>query len=148
MKLLKLSYIQEQHDAAERQLKSLKKVDSLDFGPDQEYYSLNGECYHFTEKYNYKLCPFDKSEQDGTSLGTIIKLSAQTKTLDLLKLSKPQFIFNVSQYVIFLGKWEGWVGDQYKMMKYSNGQGCWNGPARSTTVEVSVTTLLSLLYTQ
>ena len=69
MKLLKLSYIQEQHDAAERQLKSLKKVDSLDFGPDQEYYSLNGECYHFTEKYNYKLCPFDKSEQDGTSLG-------------------------------------------------------------------------------
>jgi len=92
----------EQHDAAERQMKQLKKVDELDFGPDQEYYALNGQCYTFTEKYNYKLCPFDKSEQDGTSLG----------------------------------RWEGWVGDKYSMMKYSKGQGCWNGPARSTTVEV------------
>ena len=37
-----------------------------------------------------------------------------------------------------LGTWGEWVEDdehpRYTAMKYSNGQGCWNGPNRSTLV--------------
>ena len=35
-----------------------------------------------------------------------------------------------------LGSWEGQRGSEYREMYYGNGAGCWNGPSRSTTVEI------------
>merc|ERR1712228_173412 len=39
-----------------------------------------------------------------------------------------------------LGSWGSWEGGEgamkYSVMKYTGGQGCWNGPARSTTVHL------------
>ena len=33
-------------------------------------------------------------------------------------------------------RWDGPIPDTFSRMKFSNGQSCWNGPARSTTVKL------------
>ena len=79
----------------------------LDFGDDEEFYALHGQCYHYTDdKYKYKLCPFDRSDQDGTNLGK-------------------------------WEGWGGEGDDKHSVMKYTKGASCWQGPARSTVVTVS-----------
>uniref|UniRef100_A0A2P2HXH4 Glucosidase 2 subunit beta-like n=2 Tax=Hirondellea gigas TaxID=1518452 RepID=A0A2P2HXH4_9CRUS len=79
-----------------------------DYGPEDEFRVFEGNCYEYTDReYNYKLCPFDKASQSAKSGG------GETS----------------------LGKWGEWQ-DNYRSMKYSNGQGCWNGPNRSTTVRL------------
>ena len=40
--------------------------------------------------------------------------------------------------------WGNWQ-DGYRIMKYTGGAGCWNGPARSTLVSFSVLLLLLFL---
>ena len=34
------------------------------------------------------------------------------------------------------GQWEGPEDDVYSVMKYTNGQQCWNGPMRSAEVRI------------
>ena len=95
------------HDNVKRQLEDLQKLNEIDFGADEEFYALKGQCFTVHDKYTYKLCPFDKCDQGGTLIGR-------------------------------WGKWE--VGsdgiNDYSQMKYTNGNSCWQGPARSTTVQV------------
>ncbi|KAJ0401500.1 hypothetical protein ATCC90586_001532 [Pythium insidiosum] len=81
---------------------------SFDYGPDRAFYALKNECIEKTvEKYVYKLCPFNNVQQDFTSLG----------------------------------RWEAWgVRDaaddakDYGVMRFTQGQRCWNGPERSVRV--------------
>jgi protein kinase C substrate 80K-H len=62
-------------------------------------------------RYKYELCWFDKIKQQDLN---------------------SEYDSGVS-----LGKWEGWVdGSDPKSMRFTNGQMCWNGPARSTTVQL------------
>lgn len=86
---------------------------SLDFGPEEEYASLQGECFEYTDhEYIYKLCPFDKTTQKPKSSSTETRL----------------------------GTWSAWAGppeNVHEIMLFDKGQQCWNGPQRSTKVKVS-----------
>ncbi|KAK7099862.1 glucosidase 2 subunit beta-like isoform X2 [Littorina saxatilis] len=97
---------------AENEVNGLKKYLEVDYGPDEEFSALRDQCFELTDReYTYKLCAFDKSSQRPKAGG--IETS--------------------------LGKWGHWYGpeeDKYDAMKYENGQSCWNGPSRSTHVNL------------
>ncbi|CAK8676005.1 unnamed protein product [Clavelina lepadiformis] len=96
----------------EREIESLQKGLDMDFGPDEAFQALQFKCFDFeTLEYRYKLCPYDKTSQ------TPNKGGSETN----------------------LGRWGSWSGPEnfrYSKMKYENGLGCWNGPARSTEVRI------------
>ena len=97
------------HDGVKRQLEDVRKLNNIDFGAEEEFFALKGQCFEKRdEQYTYKLCPFDRSDQDGTNIG----------------------------------RWDSWeVGadgvNRYNVMVYNKGNSCWQGPQRSTRVEVS-----------
>lgn len=86
---------------------------NLDFGPEEEFASLQGQCFEYTDhEYIYKLCPFDRTSQKPKSSSTETRL----------------------------GTWSSWAGPPeniYEVMLFDKGQQCWNGPQRSTRVRVS-----------
>lgn len=96
------------YENVKRQLDELVTLDTTDFGEGEEFFKLKGECFDTKmDGYTYKLCPFEKSEQDRTNIG----------------------------------KWDRWEADEdgvnrYKTMIYDKGNSCWQGPNRSTKVNL------------
>ena len=94
----------------EREIKQLSETLEKNYGEDSVFAVLHGKCFEFTDnEYTYKMCPFDFSSQRGKHGG------AETR----------------------LGSWGEWTGpeeDKYSSMKFTGGQTCWNGPARSSQV--------------
>ncbi|XP_050524060.1 glucosidase 2 subunit beta [Daktulosphaira vitifoliae] len=95
----------------ERKISHLHDSLSKDYGIDDEYATLDGECYELSDhEYVYKLCLFDQITQRSKNGGSEIRL----------------------------GTWNSWIGEpKYRTMLYDRGQSCWNGPPRSTHVRLS-----------
>uniref|UniRef100_A0AC35U0V9 Glucosidase 2 subunit beta n=1 Tax=Rhabditophanes sp. KR3021 TaxID=114890 RepID=A0AC35U0V9_9BILA len=83
-----------------------------DFGEDKSWGPLYKKCFEYKQKqYVYKLCLFDKTSQKDSN--------GYSETS--------------------LGNWENWSTTSsvpHTLQSYTHGQGCWNGPDRSTKVVI------------
>ncbi|CAF4474714.1 unnamed protein product, partial [Rotaria sp. Silwood2] len=93
----------------ERRISYLNKKPDVDVGIDGQYSIFIDQCYYEEPKYIYRLCMFKDAKQMSIVGGT----------------------------AIIIGYWNSWAGpanNKCLKMKYSNGDTCWNGPARSLIV--------------
>ncbi|XP_050319900.1 glucosidase 2 subunit beta [Bactrocera neohumeralis] len=95
----------------ENEIKNIADQTSKDYGLNEEYAALDGECFTFEDReYLYTLCPFERASQKQRSSG----------------------------HETNLGSYEQWIGDgdkKYQKQKYAHGTACWNGPQRLTIVD-------------
>lgn len=96
----------------EREIGDLKKYLQISYGVEYEFSPLYGQCYEFTDlEYTYKMCSFGKVTQRSKNGGRETTLGNW-------------------------GRWNGPSDNLYSVMRYEDGEKCWNGPSRSATVSV------------
>ncbi|KAM9717326.1 glucosidase 2 subunit beta-like [Menidia menidia] len=114
-----LKKVEEAYETVNIEISDLQNKLAIDYGADWEFLFLNGQCYKLqVYEYTYTLCPFNQVTQKSTT-GTEVSL----------------------------GKWGMWSGppkNHYNQMVYENGEPCWQGGARSTTVTLTCGTETAL----
>lgn len=93
-------------------MRSLEAKVDRDYGPDQVFAPLDGECFQFTDlEYVYSMCMYGRATQSSKSGGSEVNL----------------------------GHWHEWTGppnNKYSRIKFDRGLACWDGPARTAEVEL------------
>uniref|UniRef100_A0A8C4E4M9 Glucosidase 2 subunit beta n=1 Tax=Dicentrarchus labrax TaxID=13489 RepID=A0A8C4E4M9_DICLA len=114
-----LKKAEEAYETVNMEISDLRKKLAIDYGTDWEFLFLNSQCYKLkVYEYTYTLCPFNQVTQKSTA-GTEVSL----------------------------GRWGMWAGtpkNQYSQMVYENGEPCWQGGSRSTTVTLTCGTETAL----
>ncbi|XP_069579890.1 glucosidase 2 subunit beta-like isoform X2 [Brachyistius frenatus] len=114
-----LKKVEEAYETVNTEISDLQKKLAIDYGTDWEFLFLNTQCYTLkVYEYTYTLCPFNQVTQKSTA-GTEVSL----------------------------GKWGMWSGtpkNHYNQMVYENGEPCWQGGSRSTTVTLTCGTETAL----
>ncbi|OUM65307.1 hypothetical protein PIROE2DRAFT_60104 [Piromyces sp. E2] len=96
---------QNDYDKKNNELKKIKEKNNIDFGPQNVFRTLHNKCYDVEASgYIYTLCLFKDAKQ------------------------KPKD----GNSSTGLGTWNGF--ESPTVMKFTNGEKCWNGPQRSTKV--------------
>ncbi|XP_053714840.1 glucosidase 2 subunit beta-like isoform X1 [Synchiropus splendidus] len=106
-----LKKVEEAYETVNMEISELQKKLAIDYGVDWEFLYLNNQCYELSvHEYSYSLCPFSHVTQKSNT-GTEVSL----------------------------GKWGMWTGtpELYSQMIYENGEPCWQGGSRSTTVTLT-----------
>lgn len=111
-----LTHAEETVREIESTIRNIQQNLEKDYGSLQEFATLDGQCFEFQDKeYIYTLCMFQKVTQKAKNGGAEVSL----------------------------GNWGEWAGgenrdnNKYSAMKYTNGMSCWNGPQRSTLVNIN-----------
>lgn len=114
---------QKELDDNRKSLKSHKEDLEKDFGPDEVFRALKGQCVSTDSgEYTYEICFMEKSTQKPkkggghTNLGTYTRMEKITVDDELPANGK------------------GLGSGERIAMKHENGQHCWNGPNRSSTL--------------
>ncbi|KAK5848414.1 hypothetical protein PBY51_006030 [Eleginops maclovinus] len=114
-----LKKVEEAYDTISMEISDLRTKLAIDYGPDWEFLFLNSQCYKLSVyEYTYTLCPFNQVTQESAA-GTEVSL----------------------------GRWGMWAGtpkNPYSQMVYENGEPCWQGGSRSTTVTLTCGTETAL----
>lgn len=96
----------------EREITELKKYLDIPYGVEFEFSQLYNQCYEYTDReYTYKMCSFGKVTQRPKNGGRETNLGTW-------------------------GKWNGPSDNLYSVMRYEDGEKCWNGPSRSATISI------------
>lgn len=107
----------------QKSLEDSKNDLATDFGPDDVFRALKGKCIETDSgEYIYELCFLDKTNQKPKKGG------GHTNMGKYVRLEKIMVNEEARADGKGLGTGERWA------MKHENGQHCWNGPNRSTTV--------------
>jgi protein kinase C substrate 80K-H len=103
-----LNAAKKERDRVKSEMDELTKFSELDLGHHGEFFGLYKSTLEFRNKeYIYEVKPWEKATQRG--------VSGHSSTN--------------------LGKWDNFESE-YQVMKFANGDRCWNGPARSLRVEM------------
>lgn len=107
-----LKKAEESYERVNAEISELQKKLAIDYGTDWEFLFLNSQCYSLqVYEYTYTLCPFNQVSQK-SSTGTEVSLG-------------------------IWGMWSGSPKNQYSQQEYENGEPCWQGGSRSTTVTLT-----------
>ncbi|XP_037550961.1 glucosidase 2 subunit beta [Nematolebias whitei] len=107
-----LKKVEEAYETVNKEISDLQKKLEIDYGTDWEFLFLSGQCYKLqVYEYTYTLCPFNHVTQKSTT-GTEVSLG-------------------------IWGMWAGPPKSHYSQMVYENGEPCWQGGSRTTTVTLT-----------
>lgn len=106
----------------ENKIKELTDKLGRDYGDHKEFLSLDENCYEYKHnQYTYEMCPYkgaaQKEGHSSTSLGNWAGIEwKENQEIDVSTGNE--------------------ITVKTRVFKFTNGQTCWQGPARSLTVDV------------
>ncbi|XP_020779543.2 LOW QUALITY PROTEIN: glucosidase 2 subunit beta-like [Boleophthalmus pectinirostris] len=107
-----LKKAEESYEQVNAEISELQRKLAIDYGTDWEFLFLNSQCFQLqVYEYTYTLCPFNQATQRSAA-GTEVSLGVW-------------------------GMWSGNAQNPYSQQLYENGEPCWQGGSRSTTVTLT-----------